>query len=169
MDSITSSLTDTPARPQPRAGSRSYPTPAAAHSSPAACAPPHCSDTTAESQATPPPESAAPPRNPSAVPPGPSPPRPPSATRPPAHCCTAPGFHPWVESFPTHTHTERYPDLHCCQSTAARTSGTRPSSHPHRTSQTPPTVSEDRSPPPLAAVASPAPSAESSHPYLSSK
>ena len=154
-----------PAHPAENQSSHSPP---AAPLSPAAYAPPHYSDTTAESPANPPPESAAPPHNPSAAPLRPSPQPPPPAEHPPAHSHTAPDSHPSAESSPTHTHIEKYPDPHSTQSTAAHTSETPPSSHPHRTSQTPPNVSADRSPPRATAAASPPPSAESSHPSKSS-
>src|SRR6202789_3134978 len=161
-------LLSQPTAPRSPAKNQSSPPHAVEPPPPAAYAPPHYSDTTAESPATPPPESAAPRHNPSSSPPDPpKPPRPP-AKHLPEHSSTAPDYLLSAESSPTHTHSERCPDLHYSQSTAAHRSETRPWSRPHKTSQTPPIESPRQSPRPATAVATPQPSAGSSHPYSSS-
>src|ERR1700736_5644939 len=130
---------------------------AALHSSPAAYALTRYSDTTAEFQANLRPESAAPPHSPSSSPPGPAKPKPPPAAHPSVDSSPAPDSPPLGASCPTHTRNERYPGLHCCQSTSVHRSETRPWSHRHKTSRTPPTESPAQFPQRATAAATPPP------------
>src|SRR6266851_3094317 len=166
---VVNQRTQSPTAPKSYPDNRRSPTHPAAHPQPVAYEQPHYSDTRAEFPVDPPPVSSAPRYMPPAAAPDLSPPPQPSATHPSAHSSTALGCPPSVASCPTHTHTERYPDPHCSRSTAAHTSGTPHASHPHRTSQTPPTGYPAESPPPATAAAAPQPSVESSHPCSSSE